>query len=106
MCYYVNMEDKHLSAVVKGINRRRYRDLVLTLDDPNSGYNNLMAELRNKSVAQQDWEAGNKKGHRLLALLTQEQDHELSKAYPGYYRDRKFLREVLPQALTLNRNEL
>lgn len=103
----LHMDDQSLEAVVKGINRKRYKDIVVALDDPTSEYNEMMDELRYHSIAQEAWKSTGKRGARLFAALTPEQDHALSKAYgPNYYRDKKLLRKLVPQAIALNRDEI
>lgn len=96
-----------LKDYIDHLNQKHYRDIVGTLDNPSSGYNQLMEEIRALEVAQNAWKAGGKKGNRLLAVLTPEQDLAFSRAYgPTYFRNKKFFTEMFPQTLALNRRDL
>lgn len=96
-----------LKTYIDYLNKKHYRDIVGTLENPDSRYNQMMEEIRGREVAMNAWKAGNKKGNRLLAVLTPQQDAAFARAYGSdYYRNRKFFTEMFPQTLALNRKDL
>ena len=100
------MEDHNLASLVDALNRKHYVDIVDSLDNPLSNYNQTMEEIRAREISQRAWKGG-KKDMRLLAVLEDEQDHAFTKAYgPNYYRDPNFFKKKFPQTLALSRKDL
>ena len=101
------MEDAKLKSLVDSLNAKHYVDIVDSLDNPLSSYNQQMDELRARQVSQSAWTGNNKKGMRLLAVLTPEQDHAFSRVYgANYHRDPNFFKREFPQTLALSKGDL
>lgn len=100
------MSDKlDLSDVVNRINRRRYIDLVVSLDNEHSEYNQLMEQVRAEEISQKAFKAGSE--YRLLAMITPEQDAEFTRRFGrNYYKDKEFFTKRFPQTLALKSHQL
>ena len=100
------MQDHKLKSLVDSLNQKHYIDIVDSLDNPLSSFNQQMEAIRAQEIAQRAWKSG-KKDMRLLAVLTPEQDHAFSKAYgENYYRDPNFFKKEFPQTLALAKKDL
>jgi hypothetical protein len=100
------MKDHELKSLVDHLNAKHYNDIVVSLDNPNSLYNQQLEQIRAAEISQRAWKNG-KKDMRLLAVLTPEQDAAFSRAYgPNYHRDPNFFKKEFPQTLALAKKDL
>lgn len=100
------MEDHKLKSLVDHLNAKHYLDIVDSLDNPLSDFNQQMEAIRTQELSQRAWKGG-KKDMRLLAVLTPEQDAAFTRAYgPNYHRDPNFFKKEFPQTLALKRSDL
>lgn len=97
-------EERFVLEAAEAVNKKRFRDLVMNLDDPNSEQNKRMEQIR----AQNAFTKGGRNGDiQHIASLTDEQDAEFSRAYGNtYYQDPEFFTKRFPQLLAVDKKDL